>query len=96
MTSFTTWPAGVNRVTGSNVGLMVYPNPAHEQVTVDVAGSISGKATISILDVTGKLLRTEAMTGAKAQINLNGLTLGVYMLRYTDEANSQTIKITKE
>ncbi len=96
MTSFTTWPAGVNRVTGSNVGLMVYPNPAHEQVTVDVAGSISGKATISILDVTGKLLRTEAMTGAKAQINLNGLASGVYMLRYTDEANSQTIKITKE
>ncbi len=96
MTSFTTWPAGVNRVTGSNVGLMVYPNPAHEQVTVDVAGSISGKAAISILDVTGKLLRTETMTGAKAQINLNGLASGVYMLRYTDEANSQTIKITKE
>jgi hypothetical protein len=73
-----------------------YPNPVRELLTVKVYGQRSGDATISITDVTGKLIRTVSVAADKTEINMNGLAQGFYLIRYSDSERSQTIKVNKQ
>ncbi|MCA8829581.1 FG-GAP-like repeat-containing protein [Hymenobacter pini] len=56
--------------------LRLYPNPAsaHEQVQVEGAAS----ATLQLLDLTGRLIRTQP---ARQALRTQGLTPGIYLVR---------------
>jgi hypothetical protein len=69
-------------------GLRVYPNPARAVATVvlpPVAGFIPGQAAITLMDPLGRVVRTWAapMTaaGGRQQLDLAGLTRGIYTLK---------------
>ena len=47
-------------------------------------------ATIELLDVTGKLLRTISATGETTSINVSSLADGMYFVRVTTEAGAVT------
>jgi hypothetical protein len=72
-----------------------FPNPASDKLNVRVYGTKSTSGTISVSDVSGKIIAVQAVVGGKADVDLGGMSKGNYFLKYQDESNSQTIKVNK-
>jgi len=88
-----------SKVVSANAGnkgfaMESFPNPAAEHVTVRISGTIAGKATIQVIDLNGKVVRTAAATGNETRIDLEGLAGGIYTIRYTDDVNSGVLRIS--
>lgn len=81
---------------GTAFTVNAYPNPVKDVLTVKILGEASGNGQVIISDVTGKVVRSVVLTADKADIDMSGLTNGVYMVRYTDNTHTQTIKINKQ
>ncbi|RYZ52688.1 MAG: T9SS type A sorting domain-containing protein [Sphingobacteriales bacterium] len=73
-----------------------FPNPVNQVLTVTIFGSQGENATISIMDLTGKLIKLEHVAGGKAEVNMNGIAPGTYLLKYVDSEHSQSLKINKQ
>mgnify|MGYP000079563229 CR=1 FL=1 len=73
-----------NNILASKVA--VYPNPAHEYITISTSEQI---ISIEIFDMLGKnVLKSELV---KDRINVSNLTSGIYMLKFNG-VNSSSIK----
>ncbi|GAB2962219.1 hypothetical protein GCM10027048_33310 [Hymenobacter coalescens] len=60
----------------------LYPNPASEQATLDLRGLAAGRYTVRILDVTGRLVQEQQVSGARLQVlALQQLRPGSYVVR---------------
>lgn len=91
---FTTkFPAGVDKV-NSKV-MSVYPNPVTDVLTVQTAGQPSSDATVTVTDITGKVLRSVEITTTKTEINMTGLAAGTYIVTYKDKDKTEITKVTK-
>jgi hypothetical protein len=67
-------------------GIHVSPNPASDQIAVNVAGG-----RIEIADLSGRILITSGTTtGGKTVIRLTELSPGPYLIRFTDESGTTT------
>ena len=62
----------------------IYPNPANTRVTVNVEG-MSGKAQVSVIDLSGRTLMSDTMTDGSAQLNVSSLAQGSYFVRISGE-----------
>jgi len=66
-----------------------YPNPATENVSLEYTSLFAGNHTITLNDVTGKLIYTENYSAQKGnnlkQINLNGIEAGIYLVTIANE-----------
>ena len=74
--------------------ISIYPNPAHEVVTV--AGS--GIKTVNIADNTGRLMMSkEVLNSNKVNLRINALTKGLYILKVVTATNeTKTEKLIVE
>jgi hypothetical protein len=72
-------------------GLNVYPNPANEVINVSLSKSTN--ATISVVDVAGKVVKTSSINGLTSTINASDLTNGVYYVTITDGTSVATEKV---
>jgi hypothetical protein len=79
-----------------NQGYNLYPNPAHEIVTIDMVSEHTN-VTISVFDLTGKLIqRKELDRLTKTDLDLSEFKTGLYMIRiHSDQMNSVT-RLVKE
>lgn len=59
--------------------IKVYPNPANDLLTID-SGDLNGIKTIEIIDVQGKLVRSENSPGQVIMIDIASLPAGTYFL----------------
>jgi|GEM_PF-2317549 hypothetical protein len=62
--------------------VVVYPNPAHDRVTIQ--SSLDEIATVRLFSLNGKLLREVEMNLQRAELNLQGLAPGIYLLQGLD------------
>jgi hypothetical protein len=72
-------------------GLSVYPNPANEVINVSLNKSTN--ATISVVNVAGKVVKTSTINGLNTSINASDLTNGVYYVTITDGTSIATEKV---
>jgi hypothetical protein len=86
---------GVDDLASGDFAIEAFPNPAGNTVTILTAGR-SNNAQIAIVDMTGKLVKTASVNDDRTVVNLDGLTPGLYFVRYNDENRSEVIKLTKE
>lgn len=72
--------------------LMVYPNPAHEQLTID---NINSNSTLELINIQGQILwQTHISESQSYQLSLTNFPSGFYYLRsYTADQNTQYQKI---
>ncbi|GEM_PF-669648 len=76
--------------------LSTYPNPVTNVLNIDLSGVAAG-GTISILSLEGKLLQTQKTDGANmVTLNLNQLSRGIYLCRYSNATEIKTVKIIKQ
>ncbi|WP_276133551.1 T9SS type A sorting domain-containing protein [Polluticoccus soli] len=93
--SFKTWPTDINNLTGERFSVTAFPNPVKNVLTLQVGGNRSGDASLLVTDVAGKIVRTVNVLANKTDIDMTGLPSGVYILRYTDAAHAETLRINK-
>jgi len=69
--------------------ILIYPNPAHDQFTIDYA-ELENVEKISLIDLTGKSVSDNLIIEGNSQVKINSSTLssGVYFIRF------QTLKTT--
>ena len=81
---------GVNEVE-DNLGLRVFPNPANEVINISLNKEVS--ATLTLLDVSGKVVRTQTLNGISTSINTASLNSGVYFVTINDGTSVSTQKV---
>jgi hypothetical protein len=67
-----------NRATQAVAGLALYPNPARQTVTIQLASAAPAQA--QVLDALGRVAATQALP-RDGQLRLNGLAPGPYIVR---------------
>ncbi len=78
---------GINDV--EKVEFSIFPNPATDYVLLTIPKAI--KARMRILDVNGKLVKSDSFSGDRKQVNLGDLENGLYFIEIQDE-NSTIVK----
>ncbi len=82
---------GVEEV--SNVTATLYPNPTTDFITVELK-DINATATVSIIDMTGKVIYNVEIFGNKT-FDVSALTSGVYVVKVTDNGRISSTKFVK-
>jgi len=81
---------------GSSSILMVYPNPAANDVTITISSDESANGVVNVLDLDGKLMFSSKVdkNHIKFNIDLTSFASGVYIVKYkTDKGLAQIEKM---
>ena len=89
-----------NHIQTPATSIKAYPNPANDIITVDVANINSPTFTVSITDITGRiLLQKECVNNAafvSTSFSIRSLADGMYFVSVNTGAKQYTTKIVKE
>lgn len=66
---------GVNDITSLNADLRVFPVPAHDVLNIQLPVNME---SVSVVDITGRVLITERMQGTSGRIEISSLHQGIY------------------
>jgi hypothetical protein len=91
VTATVTSTTGITAGSEAN-GVAVYPNPANDEVNVLFHATMDGRTDISLIDITGRIVRTmsfeNAIEGQTAHMDVSDLSAGTYMINIkTDTRN---------
>lgn len=87
-------PAPIKVTPGSSslntkASLRVYPNPATQKLSIEINTAETGKASISLYDITGKLVNSNSATTTagvnQSVLDVSTLENGVYFLKITSD-----------
>ncbi|WP_445713509.1 T9SS type A sorting domain-containing protein [Flavobacterium sp.] len=78
-----------------NDKVILYPNPVKDVLSIQTENGISFK-NYSVLDINGRVLVSQSKAIQNNQINLSGLTTGIYILQLETDKGLITKKIIKE
>lgn len=78
-----------------------YPTPTTHRVTLDIEGAAEGLATIEIVDLVGRSVKTERTQllpgNNQVTVDISELASGIYIVRFTDKENHRaSMKITRQ
>ena len=76
------WPASINATSSNDQTLNIYPNPTHENLTIETTIS---KYTLTIFNTLGQQVYAKRNCGNKETVNVQGFAPGVYHLRIDEE-----------
>jgi hypothetical protein len=81
--------------------MVIYPNPAKDQLNVEYTSERSGKLDLQVIDSKGSVLMAEKMnitTGRNGRsLNISFLSTGMYLLKYIDgDGNISFSKFVKQ
>ena len=75
--------------------IVVYPNPVNDKLTVSLRTNKFQVTSMSVFDINGKLVNTQAVNDNQIEMNTQGLAAGNYFLRLSDGKSSVTTKFVK-
>jgi endonuclease I len=84
---------GVNETTDSKIGIRLHPNPANDQVTIDLPESFSELYIIRISDIAGKVMLSKSVGGKPVIFDISGLQTGYYLLSASDGKCNLTARL---
>jgi len=74
----------------------VYPNPVADNLILEAPNFKTSKITYQLLDMQGRLLKTELISGSRMEINTGTLPSSTYFLQILEENKQvQSFKIIK-
>ena len=75
---------------------ILYPNPASDYIEIIGIGSNADNVSISIIDLTGKLLKTISCRNSKTTIDISELSGGIYFIKIEGKNILLTKKFVKK
>lgn len=90
--------SNVIRLQSGNLAFKVsaFPNPVHNKLHIKIDGQRSANAKLVLVDFSGRVIQQIKVNGPDNYLNMQGLTSGIYVVRYVDDKNKVTIKIVKD
>ncbi len=77
--------------------ISIYPNPANETVTIDINGkSTLQEASVSITNISGKVMQQVTVTQAHSTIDIHKLPRGMYFVHVSTDTDNYVTKFVKE
>lgn len=74
--------------------ISLHPNPAKDVIYIS---GMSTDTKIELFDITGRKVHSSLHTDCKAEVNINALPYGTYIVKLTDaDGYSKTVKFSKE
>ena len=90
---------GVNSIIGNDL-LKVFPNPASEQITIEMKAPSSKEFGMKLFSVDGKVIRSEEVKSINGNftktISLIGVSAGVYFLQLENNEYTARVKVLVE
>ncbi len=84
--------------TDKRAAISLFPNPSTGSFTLEFKAIQSQKATLSVVDLTGKVILTQSLSdlnnGSQQNIELKGVASGVYIVKVQTEKGVYQQKIT--
>lgn len=75
-------PASIDELGGGELAPLLFPNPAHDRVTVEFPAAAGRVDRVEVLDVGGRLHHSQRpVHGARMDMDVSGWAPGTYMLR---------------
>lgn len=93
-TTFTTSPLIVGIDKKRNTSIQVYPNPAKDVINIHIAG-VGDNGSLKLINIDGKIIKGMSVNETDIQVPLNDVVPGHYLLKYTDDKQTQIITIEK-
>lgn len=75
--------------------ISLFPNPAQNFIQIALSEPPVGKASIKIMDLSGRVLADQVMDAPQIQVPLGDWPAGVYMIHYQDDQARKVMKFTK-
>lgn len=76
----TYWPLNTPQNTKTLKTLQIYPNPAQNQVRIDLGNEFKGTQTLNLRDITGKLVKTFTITEPNQTLDIAEVAKGIYLI----------------
>lgn len=76
----------------NEIGASIYPNPTNDIVNVKV--SKTDVYTLTVMDVTGKVVTNKTVTNQLIQLDFNGYDSGIYFITLNNKTQKTTFKLT--
>ena len=91
---------GEDQLSVSNGQLSLYPNPAHDRITVSIDVKENSEVNIKLMDISGRVVieeNHESVVGINSyQIDLIYISKGVYMMEMNSGNEKKNIKVVIE
>ena len=81
----------------SEISGTAYPNPAVDNVTIDIDGE--GPAVLVVSDIAGKIVFSNnvVLNGGKSNVDVSSLVEGMYLFNVTlENGNTSTFSVVKK
>ena len=84
--------------TALNISLTAFPNPATENLTLQISDYNNEQLSYQLFDMQGKLLSYGQITAQQTLIDMNGLPSATYYINVVNQENKkvQSFKIVKQ
>lgn len=76
--------------------MIAYPNPVNDELVVLFSGTSDKKGTVSIMDLTGKVIKVQTVNSNQLTLNVSDLSVGMYILSYTTDNHREQLKFNKQ
>lgn len=87
-------PTGIEDVNGAYAYIKAYPNPVKNHLQIELNTAPGG--TVTITNIAGQVIYTTDVTARRLDIQLDKVPAGIYLIKYRNGDNSQTLKFVKE
>jgi hypothetical protein len=94
-------PNGIRALSTDIESISLYPNPTADYTKLSIWSSISGPATVSVIDMEGSEFYSKAITFKQGKndliLNILGISAGIYMvnLQCNNSSYSKRLVIVK-
>lgn len=75
--------------------VLVHPNPVKDRLAITIIDGVGSNAILQLTDISGRTLKTIAMDEQRVTIDIADLPSGMYIIKYTDSNQTETVKIIK-
>jgi hypothetical protein len=77
--------------------VIIYPNPAYNEININLQNSDSINSTMSIYSIDGKLVQNNTLTSQSNNVNIGNLNSGFYIIKIVnDNGTVSTHKLIKK
>ena len=76
--------------------LVIYPNPAHSTITIELPAQPSKNTTLTISNTNGQQLITQPITNPQTEIDISHLPVGIYIVKVWNDEDVMVRKVIKE
>ncbi len=70
-------------------GVSIYPNPAHDFVTIDTDSPI----LVNVYDASSRLVKSDKYTASSNKLSISDLASGIYQIRLTKDGKTANYKL---